>query len=91
MEHLLHLSAKHFVQAIALSLPQQIAKKIKSTLQHAEINGEVNVDILDAELDRFSFNDGDESEGEGNTTDLDVGDSLGKALALVSQVRSYLF
>ena len=87
----MHLSAKHFVQAIAPSSPQKITKKIKSVLQDAEINGEVDFDFLNGEVNGFSFDDGndDGSEGDGNMMEFDVGDSLGKALALVGQVRVY--
>jgi hypothetical protein len=98
MEHSLHLSAKHFVQAVAPSSPQKIARKIKNALRNAEMNGEVNLDMLDEELAGFSFDDGDnnecEGEGEGGSEDdamdLDAGDSLGKALALVGQVSPCL-
>jgi hypothetical protein len=87
MEHSLHLSAKHFVQAIAPSSAQKIAKKIKSVLQKAEIDGEIDLDMLDEEVVGFSFDDGDDngSEDDGDTASFSAGDSLGKALALVSQ------
>jgi hypothetical protein len=94
MEHSLHLSAKHFVQAVAPSSPRKIARKIKSALRNAEMNGQVNLDMLDEELAGFSFDDGDDNEGEGEgesegedvATDFNAGDSLSKALALVGQV-----
>jgi hypothetical protein len=93
MEHSLHLSAKHFVQAIAPLSPQKIAKKIKSVLQDAEINGEVDFNFLNGEVNGFSFDDGNdngsEGDGDGDMMEFDVGDSLGKALALVCQVCVY--
>ena len=97
MEHSLHLSAKHFVQAVTPTSPNKIAKKIKSALQKAHINGDVDLDRLDEEVIGFSFDDGDDGgeddggEYDSNTSDFDVGDSLGKALALVGQVSTYVF
>jgi hypothetical protein len=89
MEHSLHLAAKHLVQAIAPLSPRAVASKVKKALQAAQVNGDVDLDILDRELVGFSFDDGDDESGDddgGDMTGFDVGDSLGKALALVSQV-----
>jgi hypothetical protein len=88
MEHSLHLSAKYFVQTVAPSSPRKIAKKIERALQNAQIDGEVNLDTLGDKLAGFLFDDGDndageDGEDEDNTTDLDAGDCLGKALAHV--------
>ena len=87
MEHSLHLSVKHFVQAIALSPLQKITKKIKSVLQKAQINGEIDLDMLDDEVVGFSFDnrDDDSNEDDDDTTSFSSGDSLGKALALFGQ------
>ena len=46
---------------------------------------------MNGEVNGFSFDDGndDGSEGDGDMMEFDAGDSLGKALALVGQVRVY--
>ena len=64
MEHSLNLSVKHFVQAIALSSPQKIMKKIKTVLQKAQIDGENDLDMLDEEVVGFSFDNGDDNGNE---------------------------
>jgi len=64
MEHALHLSAKHFVDAVAPTSASDICRKAAT------------------ELEEY-----DDNDPEDTNTDSDVADTVGKALALVTQVR----
>jgi hypothetical protein len=76
---------------VAPSFPHKIAKKIKCALQNAQIDGEVDLNTLDNELAGFLFNDRDNDDGEDkdDTTDLDAGNSLGKALVCPKDCRAH--
>jgi hypothetical protein len=94
MEHSLHLAAKHFVQAVAPSSPRTVTRKVKKAFDRATKNGDLDLDSLDRELVGFSFDDGDDESEDSDDDDVsgfDVGDSLGKALALVNQVYYFIF
>ena len=71
MEHAIHVSAGHFIKAVGPTLSRKIRKRVKE----ADVNSDVN---SDGPL-------GDSGD-EGNGLDFDVGDTVGKALALVTQV-----
>lgn len=92
MEHSLHLAAKHFVEAVAPVSPTSIRKKVKAALESARDEGQLDLDHFDNALAALDP-DGNEDphDGGGDSEDGDAeftsGDSLGKALALVKQVR----
>jgi hypothetical protein len=73
MEHLLHLAAKHFVEAVVPAPCASIKKKAK--LNKAQDEAHEGDDTSDSE---------DDNKDEDEFTS---GDSLGKALALVEQVH----
>ncbi|KAF9004688.1 hypothetical protein BDQ17DRAFT_1325506 [Cyathus striatus] len=103
MEHAIHLSAKHFIQAVAPSSPSNLNKKIKAALKKSSHHdGSLDLDELDKELADINLEVENEEEGpveeESNTegvnevdSDNDFtflpGDLLGKALALVKQIH----
>lgn len=82
MEHSLHLAARHFVEGVSPTSSHQIIRKVHNALAAAG-GGDVDMDALDQDL---SMVEGDE-EGEGDDSEgFEVGDVVGKALALVNQV-----
>jgi hypothetical protein len=90
MEHIINLGAGHFIKAVSPTSTPNLLKKIKAVFQHAELNGEeLDLDTLDAGLEALDAA-GDENEEDGDEEDEDegfgVGDTIGKALALVKQV-----
>lgn len=98
MEHSVDLSAKTFVQAISPSSPRRILKKIKKILKKTDVDGSDTLDIDDLDGRLAGFNFDDESDDEGNEAedsegddavkdDAAAADSIGKALALIKQVR----
>lgn len=91
MEHSLHITAKHFVEAMAPASPTCIQKKVKAALEKAQDNGQLNLDQFNEALTTLNPDDVDGPDnGRGDSEDDDAeftsGDSLGKALALVKQV-----
>ena len=91
MEHIINLGAEHFIKAISPTPTQKHLKKIKAAFQHAELNGaDVDLDALEAGLEGLDVEEGDEDEGDSGDEDeneeFGVGDTIGKALALVKQV-----
>jgi hypothetical protein len=90
MEHTINLAACHFVTAVSPTSTRQLLKKIKAALKCAETDGEyVDLDALDAGLNGLD-NEGGGDEEDDDDEDVDgefrVGDTIGKALALVKQV-----
>jgi hypothetical protein len=95
MEHSIDLSACHFVQEVSPSSTSKLLKKIKKAFENAEISDTDDLDVLDSHLAGFDFaadeeeRDGDEGRDvpDADFSQFDVADSIGKALALVKQVR----
>ncbi|KAG6806576.1 hypothetical protein H0H92_010774, partial [Tricholoma furcatifolium] len=85
MEHSLHLAAKHFVEAVAPASPKSLRKKIEAALSRARELGALDLDELDKALSQFNLDALDDMNEE---DDFTPGDSLGKALALVKQIRA---
>jgi hypothetical protein len=85
MEHSIDLSAKHFVNAVAPSSTQKLLKKIKHAFEGVELDNDLDLDALDARLAECNFEDVEEEEDEGSGETFEMGDSIGKALALVKQ------
>lgn len=93
MEHSIDLSARHFVEEVSPSSMAKLLKKIKKAFGDAEISDTVDLDMLDAQLAGFDF-ESDKEEGDdddkADSSQFDVADSVGKALALVKQVSLLL-
>ena len=94
MEHLIDLCARHFVEQVSPSSTTKLLKKIKKAFGDADISDTVDLDMLDAQLASFNLAATDNKEAEVDDEALDakfdVADSVGKALALVKQVRPLL-
>ena len=92
MEHLLHLSAWHFVEGVALTPGHTILRKVQEAYHNAQVNedGEVNLGQLDDELIRFEDTVGDEGDDSARDDEqgepFSISNTIGKALALVTQV-----
>jgi hypothetical protein len=85
MEHALHLAAKHFVEGVSPTSSSTLLNKVKATLANATSEDDkVDVAALNNELEGLGFDSEDGEEGEDE--DFDVADTIGKALALVTQV-----
>ena len=84
MEHALHLAAKHFVEGVAPTSVSILLWKVKGTM--ANVMGEddtIDLDTLNSEMgDIEAEMDADAEKDE----EFDVADTIGKALALVTQV-----
>jgi hypothetical protein len=89
MEHSLHLEAGHFVKGVAPTSSRKILKKVQRAVRKACDDGACDLDQLDAELadieDGGGDGDGDDDEDD-EDSQVEVADSIGKALALVNQV-----
>ena len=86
MEHALHLAAKHFVEGVAPTSANQLLQKVKGTMANTTENGaQLNMDALNLEIEEIEAELGDEAEDK-EDDNYDVADTIGKALALVTQV-----
>jgi hypothetical protein len=90
MEHTINLAACHFITAVSPTSTRKLLKKIKAAFKHAEMDGEdIDLDALDARLHGLENEGRDEPEEDGDEEsgqEFGVGDTIGKALALVTQV-----
>lgn len=84
MEHTLHLAAKHFVEGVNPTPARRLLSKVKKHL--AAVSGdEAAFDLEELEREIAEL----DAEGDGAEdadADFDVADTIGKALALVTQV-----
>jgi len=79
MEHSIHLGAGHFIAGIAPPSQTQLVKKLRQCQTiHTNDSDDYQMPSEDEGSDR-----GDE---EGDEEEFDVGNAIGKALALVQQV-----
>ena len=86
MEHALHLAAKHFVEDVSPTSASALLKKVKGAMINATgEDNEMDLDALNAELDSIEA-EISEDDDEADAEDYDVADTVGKALALVTQV-----
>jgi TATA-binding protein-associated factor Taf7 len=86
MEHALHLAAKHFVEDVSPTSASALLKKVKGVMVNATgEDDEMDLDALNAELDSIEAEIG-EDDDEADAEDYDVADTVGKALAPVTQV-----
>lgn len=84
----MHVSAGHFISEIGPTAASKVIRKVKAVFQKVRATDrDLDLDILDSDLQAALTNGGDgdvDDEIEG----FDIGDTVGKALALVQQVRS---
>jgi hypothetical protein len=96
MEHSLHLAAKHFVETVSPISSSSVRKKAAAALRLAREGGHLNMEEFDralhsvdgddvGEVGHWTDDDGNDDYDDDN--DFTPGDALGKALALVKQVR----
>ena len=84
MEHALHLAAKHFVEDVAPTSAGKLLNKVKEAMAiAADADEAIDLDSLNTELSSIEV--GEESEDD-EDTEFDVADTVGKALALITQV-----
>ena len=89
MEHSLHLGTRHFVEDVAPTPGHAVFKKVHEALINApaDDDGDLDMDQLNDELTGYEdVEDRDDEEGEYGEP-FSVGDTVGKALALVTQVN----
>ena len=92
MEHAIHLGAGHFIKTVSPTSTPALMKKIKRAFHNAQMHGEtVDLDALDTGLSGFDEaadigSDQDDDGDDEESPDFGVGDTIGKALALVKQV-----
>jgi hypothetical protein len=98
MEHSLHLAAKHFVETVSPISSSSVRKKAAAALRLAREGGHLNMEEFDralhsvdgddvGEVGHWTDDDGNDDYDDDN--DFTPGDALGKALALVKQVRFF--
>ena len=80
----MHLAAKHFIEGVALTSASSLLQKVKGTM--ANVMGEddmIDLDTLNLEMGDIKVEMDADAEGD---EESDVADTIGKALALVTQV-----
>jgi hypothetical protein len=75
MEHAIHVSGGHFIKAVGPTSSRKIRKRAKGA-----------VDLSDSDDEMGPIENSDDDEDENRGIDFDAGDTVGKALALVTQV-----
>lgn len=94
MEHATHLAAKHFVEGVNPTSSGKLFEKIKMAIANATTESAVDIDRLD-DLDRLEKEmNGLELDGDGEEPDGDeyeVADTIGKLLALITQVNFHVY
>ena len=91
MEHALHLAAKHFVEDVSPTSAGKLLNKVKEAMAIAADPDEaVDLDALNTELSGIeagllSGEAGEDNE-DNEDNEFDVADTIGKALALITQV-----
>jgi hypothetical protein len=82
MEHIFHLTAKHFIEGVSPILSSTLLNKVKTALANETCeDDEVDVAALNNELEGLGFDSEDGKEGKDE--DFDVADTIGKAPAQV--------
>jgi hypothetical protein len=90
MEHSIHVSGGHFIKGVGPTSSRKILKKVKVASRNAQGDDE-DLDAFDVHSDSDGDSGDDDDEngpGDGNSDgiEFDAGDTVGKALALVTQV-----
>jgi hypothetical protein len=88
MEHTINLSAARFIKEVAPTAVQVLLKKVQHAVKNAGTDDGVDLDGLDEELAGLGDEDGDGFDASEPDVDFDVGDAMGKALALITQVSA---
>jgi hypothetical protein len=83
MEHAIHVSGGHFIKGVGPTSSRKILKKVKVASRNA--GDDDDLDQFDTRSDSEAGDSGDDDTGG---IDFDAGDTVGKALALVTQVSS---
>ena len=84
MEHAMHLAAKHFVEGVALMSVSSLLQKVKGAMANATADDNtIDLDALNSEMGDIEAEVDADAEGD---EESDIVDTIGKALALVTQV-----
>ncbi|KAJ6537529.1 hypothetical protein DFH09DRAFT_1283526 [Mycena vulgaris] len=88
IEHAVHIASKHVVEKVAPTPQKLLQKKIRSLLNQARSNGELNEEEVASLLSTLGGGgDTPESDVEGEGLEWTTGDAVGKVLALIKQIR----
>jgi hypothetical protein len=91
MEHAVHLGAGHFIRVVSPTSTRTLIKKVKKAFRNAGLDDDdINLDTLGGDDDNDDENDdNDDNDNEGSSDGtFSIGDTIGKSLALVKQVRT---
>jgi len=80
----MHLAAKHFIEGVALMSVSSLLQKVKGAM--ANMTGEdntIDLDTLNLEMGDIEVEMDADVEGD---EEFNVADTIGKALALITQV-----
>jgi hypothetical protein len=88
MEHTINLSAGRFIKEVAPTSVQALLKKVQRAVKNAGTDDGIDLDHLDEELAGLDDGDGDGLDASEPDVDFDVGDTMGKALALITQASA---
>jgi len=88
MEHALHLAAKHFIEDVSPTSSGKLLNKVKVAMANAaDADEALELDVLNTELNSIEAEMlGDEASEDCEDREFDVADTIGKALALITQV-----
>ena len=90
MEHAIHLAAGHFIKTVSPTSSRALLKKVKLAFENAQLGEDtVDLDVLETGLTGFSIDEGEDTNDDADDDEelaFRVGDTIGKALALVKQV-----
>jgi hypothetical protein len=85
MEHAMHLAAKHFVAGVSLTSTSSLLQKVKGAMANATgKDGTIDLDALNSEIGDIEAGIG--ADAKDNDEEYNVADTIGKGLALVTQV-----
>ena len=82
----MHLAAKHFVEGVSLTLTSSLLQKVKGAMANAMGEDDtLNLDALNSEIGDIKAGIGADAVKD-DDEEYDVADTIGKGLALVTQV-----
>jgi hypothetical protein len=79
MEHAIHVAGGHFIRGVGPTSSRKVLKKVKAA--HRNASGDASDEDLDSDVDLERAANSDDEDNQ-----FDTGDTVGKALALVTQV-----
>jgi hypothetical protein len=86
MEHSVHLAAGKVVEGVSLTSHAKLVTKLRNAIKHTRNeDDETDLDKLNLKLANMDLNQGDTDDSD-DEEEIDAGDAVGKALALVKQV-----